>query len=279
MISAGVGSAALYIQKSTEPPPIERSTEAKGHVFSNPGIFTIIIVNVFLGVNFGAIDVIAVAFSDEQGVKSLAGFLLSAFALGSLISGAIYGARNWNSATHHRFGVTVSLLAIGTCTMPLLARDMVTFGLILFIVGFTIAPSLVGANSVIQRLAPPRALTEAFAWLGTSLGFGVAFGSAIAGNLIDHYGAHTAMLLPAGCAVLGAILALSRSRRSTRRGRATRSASRRTAAGPASRSEGRRAGLGDRPGDLLVTAPRWRDNHWSLRRGGAAEISPAASAE
>ncbi|RAG63185.1 MFS transporter, partial [Burkholderia multivorans] len=92
----------------------------------------------FLGVNFGAIDVIAVAFSDEQGVKSLAGFLLSAFALGLLISGAIYGARNWNSATHHRFGVTVSLLAIGTCTM-LLARDMVTFGLILFIVGFTIA--------------------------------------------------------------------------------------------------------------------------------------------
>ncbi|RAG63184.1 MFS transporter, partial [Burkholderia multivorans] len=69
MISAGVGSALLYIQKSTEPPPIERSTEAKGHVFSNPGIFTIIIVNVFLGVNFGAIDVIAVAFSDEQGVK------------------------------------------------------------------------------------------------------------------------------------------------------------------------------------------------------------------
>ncbi len=127
MISAGVGSALLYIQKTTEPPPIERSTEAKGHVFSNPGIFTIIIVNVFLGVNFGAIDVIAVAFSDEQGVKSFAGFLLSAFALGSLISGTIYGARNWNSATHHRFGVTVSLLAIGTCTM-LLARDMFTFG-------------------------------------------------------------------------------------------------------------------------------------------------------
>ncbi|GAA1628494.1 MFS transporter [Brevibacterium sanguinis] len=208
MITAGIGSVLLYIQKSTEPPPIERSTEAKGHVFSNPGIFTIIIVNVFLGVNFGAIDVIAVAFSDEQGVKELAGFLLSAFALGSLISGAVYGAMSWKSQTHHRFGVTVSLLAIGTCTM-LLARDMFTFGLILFIVGFTIAPSLVGANSVIQQLAPPRRLTEAFAWLGTSLGFGVAFGSAIAGNLVDHYGAHVAMLLPAGCAVLGAILALS----------------------------------------------------------------------
>lgn len=208
MISAGVGSALLYVQKSTEPPPVERTTDAKGHVFSNPGIFTIILVNVFLGVNFGAIDVIAVAFADEQGVKSLAGILLSAFALGSLISGALYGSRNWNSATHHRFGVTVSLLAIGACTM-LLAQDMVSYTIILFLVGFTIAPSLIGANSVIEQLAPPRRLTEAFAWLGTSLGFGVAFGSAIAGNIIDAANAKTAMLLPASCAVIGALLALT----------------------------------------------------------------------
>ncbi|MDN6666039.1 MAG: MFS transporter [Brevibacterium sp.] len=208
MLTAGIGSALLYAQKSTEPPPIERTTEAKGHVFSNPGIFAIIIVNVFLGVNFGAIDVIAVAFADEQGVKSLAGILLSAFALGSLIAGALYGSRNWNSATHHRFGFTVSLLAIGACSM-MLAQGMVSYTIILFFVGFTIAPSLIGANSVIEQLAPPRRLTEAFAWLGTSLGFGVAFGSAIAGNIIDAANAKTAMLLPAGCAIVGAVLALS----------------------------------------------------------------------
>lgn len=207
MTTTLIGSMLLYIQKSTEPPLVERSAEAKGHVFSNPGIFTIIIVNVFLGVNFGAIDVIAVAFSDELGVKSLAGILLSAFALGSLISGALYGSRNWQSPTHHRFGFTVSLLAVGACTM-LLAQGMISLGIILFLVGFTIAPSLIGANSVIEQLAPPRRLTEAFAWLGTSLGFGVAFGSAIAGNLVDAFGAKVAMLLPAGCAVVGAMLAL-----------------------------------------------------------------------
>ncbi|MCD1287658.1 MFS transporter [Brevibacterium sp. CCUG 69071] len=208
MLSTAVGSTLLYIQKSTEPPPVERTTEARGHVFSNPGIFTIILVNVFLGVNFGAIDVIAVAFSDELGLKPLAGILLSAFALGSLISGALYGSRNWTSATHHRFGFSVSLLAIGACSM-LLAQSMLSYGIILFLVGFTIAPSLIGANSVIEQLAPPRRLTEAFAWLGTSLGFGVAFGSAIAGNIIDAANAKTAMLLPAGCALIGAVLALS----------------------------------------------------------------------
>ncbi|WP_231445137.1 MFS transporter [Brevibacterium zhoupengii] len=208
MVSAAVGSTLLYIQKSTEPPPIERSTEAKGHVVSNPGIFAIIIVNVFLGVNFGAIDVIAVAFAEEQGVKSLAGLLLSALALGSLLCGALYGAKTWSTPSHHRFGVAVSLLAI-TVSLMLLAQNMWSFGVLLFLVGSTIAPSLIGANSVVEQLAPPRRLTEAFAWLGTSLAFGVAFGSAIAGNIIDSADAKTAMLLPAGCAIVGAVLALS----------------------------------------------------------------------
>nr|WP_269770050.1 MFS transporter [Brevibacterium antiquum] len=208
MISSALGSTMLYIQKSTEPPPIERSTEAKGHVVSNPGIFAIIIVNVFLGVNFGAIDVIAVAFSEEQGVKSLAGVLLSALAFGSLLCGALYGAKTWSMPSHHRFGIAVSLLAV-TVSLMLLAQNMWSFGVLLFFVGSTIAPSLIGANSVVEQLAPPRRLTEAFAWLGTSLAFGVAFGSAIAGNIIDSADAKTAMLLPAGCAIVGAVLALS----------------------------------------------------------------------
>lgn len=208
MISTAVGSTLLYSQKATEPPPIERSSEAKGHVVSNPGIFAIIIVNVFLGVNFGAIDVIAVAFAEEQGVKSLAGVLLSALAFGSLLCGALYGAKTWTAPSHHRFGIAVSLLAV-TVGLMLLAQDMWSFGVLLFFVGSTIAPSLIGANSVVEQLAPPRRLTEAFAWLGTSLAFGVAFGSAIAGNIIDTHNAKAAMLLPAGCVVLGAILALS----------------------------------------------------------------------
>ncbi|NJC55036.1 MFS transporter [Brevibacterium marinum] len=212
MISTAVGSTLLYIQKATEPPPIERSGEAKGHVVSNPGIFAIIIVNVFLGVNFGAIDVIAVAFSEELGVKSLAGLLLSALAFGSLLCGALYGAKTWTTPSHHRFGIAVSLLAV-TVSLMLLAQDMWSFGVLLFFVGSTIAPSLIGANSVVEQLAPPRRLTEAFAWLGTSLAFGVAFGSAIAGNIIDTHNAKTAMLLPAGCVILGAILALSLLRR------------------------------------------------------------------
>src|SRR5690625_6392264 len=69
MVTVGAGSLLLYIQKSTEPPPVGRTTEARGHVFSNPGIFAIIMVNIFLGVKLWAMDVIVGAFADELGVK------------------------------------------------------------------------------------------------------------------------------------------------------------------------------------------------------------------
>src|SRR5699024_12008427 len=95
----------------------------------------------------------------------------------------------------------------GACMM-LLAQNAASYGIIRVMVGSAIAPTLIGANSVIEQLAPPRRLTEAFAWLGTSLGFGVAFGSAIAGNIIGAANAKTAMLLPAGCAILRAALAV-----------------------------------------------------------------------
>src|SRR5699024_12705543 len=76
MVTEGVGSLLRYIQKSTEPPPVERTAEAKGHVFSNPGIFATIVVNIFLGMNSVAIDVIALAFADELGLKPAVGPLL-----------------------------------------------------------------------------------------------------------------------------------------------------------------------------------------------------------
>src|SRR5690625_7970275 len=73
MVTVGAGSLLLYIQKSTEPPPVERTTEAKGHVFSNPGIFAIIIVNIFLGVNFGEIGRASCRERDEKGAGAVGG--------------------------------------------------------------------------------------------------------------------------------------------------------------------------------------------------------------
>lgn len=205
MAATIIGSLLFYTQKSTEPPIIRSTGADTGKVLTNLGIFVVVIAQVLLGVNFGAIDVIAVAFAEEQGHKALAGVVLSTFAAGSLLAGVIYGGVTWKSSAHQRFAVMIAALAAAIWLL-MLATDMLRFGVIMFAIGLTIAPSLIAASSVVKDLAPPRRLTEALAWISTSLGFGVAIGSALAGIIIDAAGARTAVLVPAVSATIAAVV-------------------------------------------------------------------------
>ncbi|MFB9775781.1 MFS transporter [Brevibacterium otitidis] len=209
MVTTVVGSALFYSQKSTEPiPQPHQRGAARGKVLSNFGIFVVVIAHAVLGVKFGALDIIAVAFAEEAGHKPMAGVLVSAMALGSLLAGIFYGVRTWKAPVQRRLAIALSCLAALTWPM-LLASSMLAFGVTIFTVGLALAPSLIAAASVIQELAPPHRLTEALAWIGTSLGLGVAIGSAISGVVIDTLGAREALILPAVCATLAALLAIA----------------------------------------------------------------------
>nr|WP_272902507.1 MFS transporter [Brevibacterium daeguense] len=207
MATTTIGSVLFYSQRSTEPVPHRSTGSDRGKVLTNLGIFIVVVAQVLLGINFGALDVIAVAFAEEQGRKALAGLLLSAFAAGSLLAGAIYGARTWKSRVHHRFTVLLVLLAASTWLL-FLGRDMVSFAIVMFLVGLTIAPTLIAASSVIKELAPPQRLTEALAWISTSLGFGVAIGSALSGIVIDAAGARAAVIVMVAASTASALVAV-----------------------------------------------------------------------
>lgn len=201
-----IGSALFYSQKSTEPPVTYEPGSAKGAVLTNSGILTAVIVQVFLGVNFGTIDVSAVAFAEARDAKALAGVALSCFAAGSLIAGAVYGAIEWKIPVHLRFAGAVALLCLGSWTL-IFAESLVVFGIMLFGIGFAIAPSLIGASSVIQSLAPKKRLTEALAWIGTALGFGVSIGSAVTGWVVEHVSIDAALWIPGVCTTFAALVA------------------------------------------------------------------------
>lgn len=213
ILAVGVGGIFFYTQKSTEPAPQPKAEKAvRGKVLSNSGIFIITVCELCLGVNFGAIDVSSVAFADEQGIKPLAGVALAAYAGGSLIAGALYGSITWKSPVRHRYATSMVLLAAGTWLCQV-ATSMVTLSLVLFLIGLTIAPSLIAGTFVVQELAPPQRLTEALAWIGTAMGFGVSFGSFISGWAVDHNGAHAGFLLPAIATTLAALTAVIFNRR------------------------------------------------------------------
>ena len=114
--------------------------------------------------------------------RASAGIILAIFALGSLISGLLYGTRHWKRpavpAVRHRDGRAGGrrLASSSSCSR------CVALAAVMFVAGFAIAPTLINGNGLVQDLVPRERLTEGLTWVGTSLGVGVSVGSSIAGR-------------------------------------------------------------------------------------------------
>lgn len=197
--------------RSTEPAsaPVG-SPRPRGSVLARPGMAVLSIVFVAMGAIFGATDVSTVAFADESGSKGLAGVILAVFALGSLISGLLYGTRQWKRPLYLRFANGMVLLAVGVCAF-FFVQSLVALAAVMFVVGFAIAPTLINGNGLVQELVPRERLTEGLTWVGTSLGVGVSVGSSVAGARIDAAGSHAGFLVvvvAAASAVIATLAAL-----------------------------------------------------------------------
>lgn len=211
LVAMLIGGYWFLAQRATEPPPAPAdSPRPKGSVLRKPGMIVLAIVFVAMGSIFGATDVATVAFAEESGAKGMAGVILAIFALGSLISGLLYGTRVWKRPLYLRFATGMVALAIGVCFF-FLVQSLVVLAAVMFVTGFAIAPTLINGNGLVQDLVPRERLTEGLTWVGTSLGVGVSIGSSVAGAQIDINGSHAGFLvvvISAGAAVVATLAAL-----------------------------------------------------------------------
>jgi MFS family permease len=198
------GTLVFVAQRSSEPPvelvPGGRAASA----IRVPGLRTTALSMVFVGVLFGSLEVVMVAFADEQGRPAAAGVLLPLIAVGSAISGILYGARTWHSPLDLRYVVALLALAVGVVPVTL-APSIPAMAPAAFLAGLAISPTLIASFGLVERLVPPAARTEGFTWLNSGLGVGVAVGSALGGRLVDGPGARAAFLT----SLVGALLALA----------------------------------------------------------------------
>lgn len=203
-----VGGWLFTAQRSTEPSLARDGVHVSRREVASTGVLAICATYLGAGAVFGSVEVIVVAFADEQGRRGASGFVLASYAAGSLVAGLLYGARTWRRGLGDRF--VFAAVAFGLATLlPLIARDLAVLAVLMFVTGLSIAPVLIGGMSVIERLVPPRALTEGLTFSITALTIGVTAGAAISGGLIDAYGAQVAFRLPAAAALLTAVIALS----------------------------------------------------------------------
>jgi len=210
ILSGVAGTLALTAQRSTEPPPHPRQVRQADGSGDMPWalVATLTAVCMALGVVFGGAEVATVAFADERDARQYAGPLLALWALGSLVSGVLTGLIRWRRppATRVRWGI----LALGLAMVPLtVISSMPLLGLVLFLGGFAISPTLISTLSLTEQSVPRGRLTESMAVLHTGMAAGIAPGAALAGVLVDASGAAAAYAVPAVAGLVGALLAFA----------------------------------------------------------------------
>jgi MFS family permease len=168
-----------------------------------PGMRTVCGVLVTFGMGFGIVQVAVPAFTLARGSASAGGVLLACLSLGSLIGGVVYGARRWPGRLPPRLvGV---MLGLGTgYALLALPADYLPLALLLVLAGTLLAPASVICSTLLDTVAPPGTVTEAFAVMVTAIVAGVAVGNALGGSVVESASYDVAVLAAGGIAACGA---------------------------------------------------------------------------
>ncbi|MCR8978430.1 MFS transporter [Brevibacillus laterosporus] len=198
-----IGVLLFTAQKSTEPAVRPLSTRSKGAVIKIGSLRVLVYTLAAIGTIFGTVDVVSVAFSENQGNTVAASMVLSVYAIGSCLAGLIFGTLTLNAPLYRQF---LGAVAISTMTMlPLLFVDRIaTLAVAVFFAGMTVAPTMIITMGLVEKIVPESQITEGMTWAITGLGIGVALGSAVAGWFVDRFGARSGFFV----AVVAGVLAL-----------------------------------------------------------------------
>lgn len=199
------GVFALVMQRSTEPPVVKDfcSTVRSGSIIRLAGVRLLTLLMVAMGIIVGTVDIVSVAFAGERGHPAAASLVLSAYAVGSCLSGLVYGSLRLKTPLPRL--LLLGGLATAATTVPLiLVSSPGALALAVLAAGIFFAPTMIVAMSLIERLVSENRLTEGMTWLLAGLNVGVALGAAISGQIVDGSGARAgfSVALCAGFMVL-----------------------------------------------------------------------------
>ena len=188
-----VGASWFFSQRSTEPAVVcvQKNVKYKS-LIRIPAIVALCVIYLGAGTMFGLIDIVVVAFAEEQGYKSASGIMLAMIALGSMIAAFVYGSRRWDQPVWKLLVGGVILLGLGVSSF-LVASSIVGLSVAMFVTGLTIAPTMTNVNNMVQSVVPDFRLTEGLSWMSTSINVGVSSGAFLGGYLVDYGGSRVGL--------------------------------------------------------------------------------------
>ena len=180
---------------------IPRSKRRFGVVLARPPVLLSTVTGFLLIGSCAAIETGVVATFGDHGPE--AGFVLAIWAISSFAGGLAFGhvpVGPWALA-RRMFVVFVG------ATLAIFAWEFWSLSLLLVIAGLCIAPALAVMFAIVSASVKFSETAEAYGWLGTGQLIGAAFGSAVAGFLIDEIGPLGGFYTAIGFALLGVIVA------------------------------------------------------------------------
>lgn len=184
-----IGAFALMNQHATEP-AIARPNQAKppSVLWSTPAVPLLTLLMIGMGVMVGAVDILSVAFAEQQGLPAAASLVLSAYAVGSCAAGLVFGAHTVAVPLHKL--LVWGGVAIAISTIPFIwVSGVMGLSASVFVAGVCFAPTMIVAMSLVERQLASSQITEGMTWLLAGLNSGVALGASWSGNRVDAAGA------------------------------------------------------------------------------------------
>ncbi len=202
---ATIGSLLFAAQGRTEPPPAPHEHRNGPSAIRTRGLRVLFVVGAAVGAILGCLEIALVAFADQENAKALSGVLIAGLAVGSMVSGIGWGTVHWRRPLRHRLAAALALLTV--LSLPLLLiTDVWLMVPFVVLAGVAVSPSLISAFTLAELLVPRASVTEAFTWIGTALGLGVAVGASVAGKIVDAAGANAAFLVATIAAGIAAVV-------------------------------------------------------------------------
>lgn len=195
------GSLLLAAQRRTEPAPVPKQHDGSArHALLLPGMPWLVALMVLLGAVFGAFEVTTVAFAAAEGAADATGWLLAAYAGGSLIGGVLLGSLHLSGSLVWQLRWAAAALAVVTVPLPLVPAVQV-LAVFAAAAGFAVAPVLIITTGVLEVMVPPARITEALTVTTSGMAVGLSLAAPLAGVLIDTRGASSGYWLMAGAAI------------------------------------------------------------------------------
>jgi MFS family permease len=175
--------AAAALPASRTWRPLEVHSEHRRAALRSGGLRTLVLVLALVGVLLGAVEVAIPAVARAADAQGATGPLLALWGLGSMIGG-FAAARAGGLHGRRVLGVLLVALAAGHL-LPAAGGGLVLLGALLVLAGLPLAPAFAAIYALVDEVAVPGTVTEAFAWLTTAIAVGIAGGAAAGGALAD----------------------------------------------------------------------------------------------